>query len=59
MIETSVGIEWGTLLFTLVSFLMLIGITSILIYFSRRYKKINDLERRIRDLEKRDKRHDL
>lgn len=59
MIETSVGIEWGTLLFTLVSFLMLIGITSILIYFSRRYKKINDLERRIRDLEKRDKRNDL
>ncbi|UTH15457.1 hypothetical protein [Macrococcus epidermidis] len=59
MIETSVGIEWGTLLFTLVSFLMLIGITSILIYFSRRYKKINKLERRIQDLEKRDKRNDL
>lgn len=59
LLNASSSVEWGTLLFTLVSFLMLIGITSILIYFSRRYKKINDLERRIRDLEKRDKRNDL
>lgn len=35
------------------------GIISLLIYFSRRYKKINELEHRIRDLEKRDKRNDL
>lgn len=59
LLNASSSVEWGTLLFTLVSFLMLIGITSILIYFSRRYKKINDLERRIRDLEMRDKRNDL
>lgn len=59
LLNASSSVEWGTFLFTLVSFLMLIGITSILIYFSRRYKKINDLERRIRDLEKRDKRNDL
>lgn len=59
LFNASSSVEWGTLLFTLAPFLMFIGIISLLIYFSRRYKKINELEHRIRDLEKRDKRNDL
>lgn len=59
LFNASSSVEWGTLLFTLVPFLMFIGIAALLIYFSRRYNKISDLKRRIRDLEKRDKNNDL
>lgn len=58
MTEVSSGIEWGTLFFTLFSLLMMIVIVSLIIYFSRRLKEIKGLEKRVKELEKRERDHD-
>ncbi|RAI82280.1 hypothetical protein BFS35_000940 [Macrococcoides goetzii] len=59
LLNASSSVEWGTLLFSIYSLVMMLLIISLIFYYSRRLNNLNKLDKRVRDLEKRDKRNDL